>query len=140
LIELYEEELARLGKPIPPRPLAKGPLFLHVTRDPDRAWHLVGPHVLYTSNSNAEWAKERGVGATPYPPARSVDDLKGHARFAVVTPDECVEMALRLGPRSELSIQPIMGGLDPAIAWESLALFESEVHPRLVAAGLVEAR
>ena len=35
---------------------------------PSAAGTIVGPHVMYTSNSNAEWAKERGVGATPYPP------------------------------------------------------------------------
>ncbi len=92
--------------------------------------------MLYTSNSNAEWAKERGVGATPYPPASSVEELKRSSNFAVVTPDECVVLAASLGDEVEFGLQPLMGGLDPEVAWESLELFESAVLPRLVDAGL----
>jgi alkanesulfonate monooxygenase SsuD/methylene tetrahydromethanopterin reductase-like flavin-dependent oxidoreductase (luciferase family) len=139
LMDVYEAELARLGKSIPVRPVAKGPLFLYVTEDPDKAWALVGPHVLYTSNMNAEWAKERGVGATPYPPAQSWEELRGHPRFAVVTPDECVALAERLGPHAELSFQPLMGALPPEHGWSSLELFESAVLPRLRSSGLVPA-
>jgi hypothetical protein len=97
----------------------------------------VAPHVIYTSNSNAEWAQERGVGATPYPPVKDVKDLKASPQFAVVTPDECVQLAEKLGPDSELVFQPLMGGLDPAAGWRSLELFGSDVLPRLVELGLV---
>ena len=76
LTEVYEAERQKLGLPIPPRPLAKGPLFLWVTDDPERDWPIVAPHVIYTSNSNKEWAKERGVGDTPYKRVEGVDDLK----------------------------------------------------------------
>jgi alkanesulfonate monooxygenase SsuD/methylene tetrahydromethanopterin reductase-like flavin-dependent oxidoreductase (luciferase family) len=139
LTDVYEAELRRLGKPIPARPLPKGPLFLFVSDDPERDWEAVAPHVIYTSNSNAEWAQERGVGATPYPPVKDVADLKASPQFAVVTPDECVELAEKLGPDSELVFQPLMGGLDPALGWRSLELFGSAVLPRLVELGLVPA-
>src|SRR4029079_9558885 len=86
LYPVYAEERRRLGLPIPDPPPQKGPLFLFVTHDPERAWDAVGPHVLYTTNSNAEWAKERGVGATPYPPVADAAALKGNPQFAVVTP------------------------------------------------------
>src|SRR5262249_3783442 len=129
-------ERRRLGLPVPPPPPPRGPLFVHVTPDPEKAWAVVGPHVLYTTNSNAEWAKERGIGATPYPPSTGVDDLKRSPSFAVVTPDECVALAVSLGNDVEFGIQPLMGGLDPEVAWESLELFESAVLPRLVEAGL----
>ena len=62
LYEVYADERRRLGLDVPPPPPQHGPLFLFVTDDPERAWNEVGPHVLYTTNSNAEWAKERGVG------------------------------------------------------------------------------
>ena len=62
LYDVYAAEMERLGKPVPRRPRPKGPLFLFVTSDPERSWEVVGPHVMYTTNSNAEWAKERGVG------------------------------------------------------------------------------
>ena len=58
---------------------------------------------MYTTNSNAEWAKERGVGATPYPPIETVDELKAKPQFAVVTPEDCVERHRRCSaptPRS----------------------------------------
>ena len=89
----------------------RGPLFLFVSDDPDRDWPVVAPHVMYTSNSNATWALERGVGSTPYPLAETVADLQASPQFAVVTPDECFALAERLGPEGELVFQPLMGGL-----------------------------
>lgn len=139
LRDLYEEELTRLGKPVPPRPPRRGPLFLHVSDDPERDWPLVFPHVAYTSNANATWSLERGVGATPYPPIETVDDLKASPMFAVVTPDECVDLARRLGADGELVFQPLMGAMPPEIGWRSLRLFESAVLPGLRAAGLHDA-
>ncbi len=131
LTEVYEAERQKLGLPIPPRPLAKGPLFLWVTDDPERDWPIVAPHVIYTSNSNKEWAKERGVGDTPYKRVEGVDDLKAAREFAVVTPEECVKLAVELGVDSELVFQPLMGGMDPALAWKSLEMFEHQVLPHL---------
>jgi alkanesulfonate monooxygenase SsuD/methylene tetrahydromethanopterin reductase-like flavin-dependent oxidoreductase (luciferase family) len=140
LSDIYEAECRRLGRPVPARPPKKGPLFLFVSEDPDRDWELVAPHIIYTSNSNAEWALERGVGATPYPPVRTVDDLKASRQFAVVTPDECVKLAESLGPDSELTFQPLMGGLDPEVGWRGLELFGSAVLPRLAQLGAGVAR
>ena len=123
LYATYVAERQRLGLPVPPPPRPKGPLFLHVTEDPERSWHDVAPHVIYTSNSNAEWAKERGVGATPYPPLRDVDDLKASPQFAVVTPQQCVDLIEGLVPDAEVALQPLMGGLDPDLGSASLELF-----------------
>jgi hypothetical protein len=134
--EIYAAERRRLERPVAPPPPRRGPLFVHVSLDPEKAWAVVAPHVLYTTNSNAEWAKERGVGATPYPPAATVEDLKRSTNFAVVTPDECIALATALGNDAEFSFQPLMGGLDPDIAWGSLELFETAVLPRLEAARL----
>ena len=136
LLEIYQQERRRLGLPVPPAPPARGPLFLFVTEDPERDWPIVAPHVIYTSNSNATWAKERGSGSTPYPPGTSVEDLQASPMFAVVTPDDCVALAKRLGDDAELTFQPLMGGLDPVHGWRSLELFESAVLPRLADAGL----
>lgn len=136
LTELYEQERRRLGLPVPPRPPRKGPLFLFVSDDPERDWPVVAPHVIYTSNSNAKWALERGVGATPYKQVDSVDDLKASTEFSVVTPEDCVKLAVELGPDSEMVFQPLMGGLGPAVGWRSLELFAEKVHPQLVELGL----
>jgi hypothetical protein len=133
---LYEAECNRLGRPVGAKPPGKGPLFLHVSDDPERDWHIVAPHVLYTAASNAEWAKERGVGATPYPAATTVEELQAHPLFMVCTPDELVDYMLALSPAHEVQFQPLMGGLPPDIGWASLERFADQVLPRLVSAGL----
>ena len=135
LREIYEAERERLGLPVPPRAPQRGPLFLFVSDDPERDWPVVAPHVMYTSNSNATWALERGVGSTPYPLAETIADLQASPQFAVVTPDECFALAQRLGPDGELVFQPLMGGLPTANGWRSLELFEGAVLPQLEAAG-----
>jgi hypothetical protein len=76
------------------------------------------------------------VGATPYPPVVTVEDLLASPTFAVVTPEQCVALAEELGPDAELVFQPLMGGLDPAHGWRSLRLFERAVAPRLTGLGL----
>ena len=136
LLEVYQQERRRLGRDIPPPPPQRGPLFLFVTDDPERDWEVVGPHVLYTTNSNAKWAAERGVGATPYPPVETVAELQGQPEFAVVTPDQCLALAIALGADAELWMQPLMGGLPPEVGWRSLELFETAVLPGLEQAGL----
>ena len=136
LYELYAEECRRLGKAVPGGPRAKGPLFLFVTDDPERSWPIVGPHVMYTSNSNAEWAKERGVGATPYPPIEDIAQMKQMSQFAIVTPADCIELLADLGPEAEVTIHPLMGGLAPAVGTASLELFISAVLPELAARGV----
>lgn len=136
LYGIYAEELRSLGKPVPAGPRPKGPLFLFVTRDPERSWPIVAPHVLYTTNSNAEWARERGVGATPYPPMKDVTELQADKRFAVVTPEDCVELIAGLDPNVEITVHPLMGGLDPEVGTASLELFSGEVLPQLEARAL----
>ena len=97
-----------------PQPRHRGPLFLFVSDDPERDWPIVAPHVMYTSNSNATWALERGVGSTPYPLAETIADLQASPQFAVVTPDECVALADAARPDGELVFQPLIGGLPTA--------------------------
>ena len=46
----------------------------------------------------------------------------------MLTPDECVELCRDL---HTLTLRPLMGGLDPDMAWESLELFATQVRPRL---------
>ena len=49
-------------------------------------------------------------------------------RYLVLTPDECIALARE---RGGLFLKPLMGGLDPDVAWESLELIESKVLPEL---------
>jgi alkanesulfonate monooxygenase SsuD/methylene tetrahydromethanopterin reductase-like flavin-dependent oxidoreductase (luciferase family) len=136
LYDIYAEERRRLGRPVTGHPRPKGPLFLFVTRDPERSWEIVAPHVIYTTNSNAEWAKERGIGATPYPPVLDVSELKANPQFAVVTPEDCIELITAIGPESEITLHPLMGGLAPDVGTAGLELFTTEVLPELARRGI----
>lgn len=133
LYDVYVAECKRLGRPEPEPLVVHGPRFLHISDDPERDWPLVAPHVQYTTNAYVEWSKERPTGGTEWTTAQSVDDLKASGLFHVVTPDECVALAEGYG---ELRLHPLMGGLDPDLAWQSLELFEHSVLPALERKGL----
>jgi hypothetical protein len=52
----------------------------------------------------------------------------------VLRPKELVAELSGPGPRSP-AVHPMMGGIPPEIAWESLRLLEREVIPELPASG-----
>jgi hypothetical protein len=54
------------------------------------------------------------------------DDLRASGTYAVVTPDECIDLVRANGG---LTVHPLMGGLDPDLAWSSLELLASKVLP-----------
>ena len=140
LFEIYKAEREKAGFP-PPEPLLKsGASFLYVSDDPERDWPLVAPHVAYATNTYAEWAKERGEGETRYQAAETIEALKAMPNIKMLTPDQCFDYAMELGPQSQLTFHALLGGLDPDVSWRSLRLFEQAVLPRLVDAGMIEGR
>jgi alkanesulfonate monooxygenase SsuD/methylene tetrahydromethanopterin reductase-like flavin-dependent oxidoreductase (luciferase family) len=139
LWDVYADELVRLGRPVPDRPPVSGPAFLFVTDDPDRDLAHLAPNLLDTTNTYAEWALERGAGTTKYKPVSDPDELAARG-FRVVTPTGCVELAEQLGPDGELRFHPLMGGIDPDLAWAGLRRFEDAVLPELEARGLRDPR
>jgi alkanesulfonate monooxygenase SsuD/methylene tetrahydromethanopterin reductase-like flavin-dependent oxidoreductase (luciferase family) len=126
--EAYLEELDALGKPRPePVPRSGGGgLFFHIAEDPDRAWAAIGPHALHETNDYAAWAG--GGKGSPFKTFESVDELRASGKYEVVTPDEAVTL---IEQRGGAGFKPLMGGLDPALGWECLELFEQQVRPRL---------
>lgn len=127
LYEIYLDTLDELGKPHPPpRRIEAGPQFVHVSRDPERAWAQIAPHALHESNSYSQWAA--GVRGGVYSAADDAQQLRASGRYLVLDPDEAVELATT---RGTLTIKPLMGGLDPDIGWESIQLVADEVLPRL---------
>jgi alkanesulfonate monooxygenase SsuD/methylene tetrahydromethanopterin reductase-like flavin-dependent oxidoreductase (luciferase family) len=127
LFEHYRRSLAELGKPVPePAPARTNYPFIHVANDPDAAWRKIAPHAMLESNDYGRWLREAGASHASYQEVTDPNELRGSGKYQVVTPPECVELAKREGT---LSLKPLMGGLDPALAWESLRLFEQEVLP-----------
>jgi alkanesulfonate monooxygenase SsuD/methylene tetrahydromethanopterin reductase-like flavin-dependent oxidoreductase (luciferase family) len=128
IVDEFHAERERLG--LPPG-LAfgdtGGPLFLHVTDDPDAAWATIAPHALHETNSYLEWNAQGPDNV--YSKLTDADSLRATGTYAVVTPDECIAMAQAKGPMDALVFHPLMGGLDPDVAWQSLELFAAKVLP-----------
>jgi alkanesulfonate monooxygenase SsuD/methylene tetrahydromethanopterin reductase-like flavin-dependent oxidoreductase (luciferase family) len=128
--QAYVAECRRLGKGDGILLWPGGPMWVFVTEDPEQAWATLGPHALHESNAYAAWA-ESSPGASPFTRADDVAELRASGRYAVVTPEECVELAGQLGPGAALALKPLVAGLDPAVGWRSLELFVERVAPHL---------
>lgn len=124
---VYEEACRELGEEAGPAPALSAPRFIHVADDPDRAWARIAPHALHETNSYGAWlASAEALG--PYRSTDDADALRASGEYLVLTPDECVATVRETG---SLPLHPLMGGLDPDLAWESLELVAAKVIPRL---------
>ena len=103
----------------PPKSLAG---FVHVSNDPERDWQRIYPHALHEAQTYESWQRTGQTSAVGVHGASTLDDLKASGIYRVVTPDECVELYQSVGA---LVLHPLMGGLSPELAHESLSLVES---------------
>ncbi len=130
--DVYRDECSRLGKPDPGPCIKLGPIYVHVTRDPDAAWERIAPHVAHVVASYSEWTVEAyGRPSGPFAADTDPDHLRASGAYQVVTPDGAIELAHRLAPNSVFHMTPLLGGIDPKFAWEGLHLFEQEVWPHV---------
>jgi len=127
LADLYRAECERLGFTGGWVLLPKGPGFVHVTDDPEKAWARIAPHALYDAQTYHSW-QTPGQRSQVEVAGDTLDELKASGVYRVVTPDECVALARETG---SLLFHPLMGGIPAALGWESLELFASQVLPRL---------
>lgn len=127
LAELYHQECERVGFQGGFVALPNGPGFVHVSEDPERDWQRIAPNVLYDAQTYAAW-QTPDQRSQMHVEGGSLDDVKRSGAYAVLTPDECVKLAEETG---RVILHPLMGGMDPALGWESLKLFEEKVLPRI---------
>ncbi len=129
LVTEYESERERLGLPpglmISP---GSGPLNVFVAEDPERTWSLIGANLLHDARSYAQWQIDAGLESVALDTATTVEQLRANGVYAVLTPDECVELVRAHGA---LALHPLCGGIAPEIAWESLELVVNKVQPAL---------
>jgi alkanesulfonate monooxygenase SsuD/methylene tetrahydromethanopterin reductase-like flavin-dependent oxidoreductase (luciferase family) len=126
LYEIYLDELRSLGKPAPHHDGRVGSAsYVYVAEDPDRAWARIGPHAMHDANEYARWI---GARRGPFQPASDAAELRARGIYQVVTPEQCVALARA---SDSLTFKPLVGGLDPEVAWESLQLFADKVLPHL---------
>ena len=129
--EVYRAERLALGHADPGGYLAEPTGFTHVALDPDAAWARIAPHALHESQSYGRWAIEAGIeGASGYRDSDDPDELRASGRYRVVTPDDLVA-ELSADPMALVVLNPMMGGIPPELAWESLRSIERDVLPRL---------
>jgi len=128
----YREACVELGKADPGPYPSQGPIFLWVTKDPERAWQRLMPHILHQIRMYGRWTLEAfGKAAGPYAGEPDEASVRGNAAYRVMTPEEALEMAGSLGPDGQLYLNPLLAGIDPTYALEMLDLFERQVHPYL---------
>ncbi|MDQ2678970.1 MAG: LLM class flavin-dependent oxidoreductase [Actinomycetota bacterium] len=112
--------------PMPP----VAPRFIHVCEDVEQGWEEVGPYVANDRNSYGAWALEAGLD-TGHRPVTDDHGLRDDPEYRVLTPEQCVELLVELGPSATLPMTPMMGGVPPEIAWRSLRLLVERVVPEL---------
>jgi alkanesulfonate monooxygenase SsuD/methylene tetrahydromethanopterin reductase-like flavin-dependent oxidoreductase (luciferase family) len=129
LQQIYAEESAAVGFDQGFCALPSGPGFVFVAEDPDATWPKVGPHALFDAQTYESWQEGPQRSAVDVPGATTWEDVRASGVYQVVTPDECVAMAE--DPSGTVLLHPLMGGIPPELAWESLQLFERAVLPRV---------
>jgi len=134
LFALYEEECRKLGHS--PRYChgPASPLAIHLAEDADEGWSQIKAHALHCAYAYAQWAEEE-EGANPSGPFHGLlneDALRAAGIFTVWTPDELLVRAENAEEHVTLGFMPLLGGLAPAVGWQSLKLLEA-VMPELQA-------
>lgn len=130
--QFYADELAELGQPDPGPYLGGDTSVFHLAHDVERGWEEFAPFAMHEMNAYGAWMVEAGVGAAGgYSPVADVDALRATGQYRVLTPDDLVAELAPKGPFGFAMLHPMVGGLPPALAWESLRLFETEVLPNL---------
>jgi alkanesulfonate monooxygenase SsuD/methylene tetrahydromethanopterin reductase-like flavin-dependent oxidoreductase (luciferase family) len=126
--EMYRESCRKLGKPDPGPPAPRGPLFLWVTKE-DKATMTarLRPHFEQQVASYEQQNRKAGGGLIN-PWALVPGKLPP---YDIVTPEEALALAARLGAAGELVFQPLLAAIEPRLAWEMLGLLDREVLPHL---------
>ena len=131
LTNAYREECARLGyegkvEGLGDKPMRAG--FVMVSEDPESTWAEIAPLALYDAESYASWQDDPVRSYWVVPNLENADDLRTSGRYLVLTPEEAVE---QISKDRGLTLHPLMGGIHPDLAWESLRLLEHEVLPKV---------
>ncbi|WP_307874992.1 LLM class flavin-dependent oxidoreductase [Frankia nepalensis] len=131
--EHYRDETIKLGRPDPGPHFGRSGTFTHVARDVDAGWEQIAPYAMHETNAYGAWIAAGGPGAatTVFRPCESADELRATGQYRVLTPEQFTEELRAQGPFALGILTPMMGGIPPAIAWESLKLIENEVIPNL---------
>jgi alkanesulfonate monooxygenase SsuD/methylene tetrahydromethanopterin reductase-like flavin-dependent oxidoreductase (luciferase family) len=128
----YRDEMLRLGRPDPGEHFGGDTSFFHLASDVEEGWAAIAPYAMHEMNAYGKWMAEAGVGAVGgYHEVTDSESLRQTGQYRVLTPDKLVSDLKEQGPAGFAIFHPMMGGIPPDLAWQSLRLFEREVLPRL---------
>ena len=133
--EAYQAERVALGlEPgLALAPPEEGPGTIFVSHDPDATWDRIGEHLLYEATVYDSW--QQGVTSAVHDASSTVEEMREAGIYAVMTPEECVEYARRIGPLDPVTTHPLCGGIPPEVSWEHLELLGTEVIPQVKGGG-----
>ena len=132
--DVYREEMLALGKPDPGPHQGGDTSAFHIAHDVEQCWKGYAPFALHEMNAYGQWMASAGIGREGgYVTTDDVDALRATGQYRVLTPDDLVAEIDGKGEFGFTLFHPMAGGVPPAMAWESLRLFEHEVLPRLAA-------
>lgn len=107
---------------------------IFVDEDPERAWAIAGPHVLYQQNQYQQWFREAGDRPSDdFEPATTLADLR-RGSVLVGTPADIAERLREFHARvpfTQFSFWCLLPGLPLDRALGSLELFVRDVLPAL---------
>ena len=135
LRDVYCEELAKLGKPVPPTPSDSSlPNFIWVAENIDAAWEQIAPHAMHETNAYGKWmaASDMSDASSTFKVFNDPEELRASGQYPIFTPDELIERARSMGPADALMFHPLMGGVEPDVSWQCLKLLEEKVLPALL--------
>jgi len=134
--EFFRAETILLGRQDPGPYRGGDTSFVHLAHDVGHGWDQIAPFALHEANSYGRWLAAAGPGAatSAYRALESVAEVRAGGQYRVLRPAELAAELSGPGARS-LAVHPMMGGIPPEVAWESLRLLEREVIPALAPAG-----
>jgi hypothetical protein len=121
--QYYRDECIVLGKPDPGPGMTGTAATVVVADDPDSMWPRLGPYFLHETNSYGAW-KEAANVASPYAPMVDIDAVRASGQYRILTP-EAYSAELDRAELPFAMLHPMVGGIPPELAWESLRLFET---------------
>ncbi len=131
--DVYREEMLALGKPDPGPHVGGDTSAFHLAHDVEQGWKQYAPFALHEMNAYGQWMASAGIGREGgYVTTDDAEALRATGQYRVLTPDDLVVEIREKGEDGFTLFHPLMGGVPPAMGWESLHLFEHEVLPRLV--------
>lgn len=125
--DFYVDECRKLGKPDPGPWMGGDTSVVTIAADPEKGWEQRAPYFLHEVNAYGAWQVDDDVAAG-FRPVTDADELRAGGQYRVLSPEEYVA-ELQAAPFPFAMLHPLVGGMPPELAWESLHLLEAEVFP-----------